>query len=243
MRHLLLPLLFAASIGCGTSVYMPSQVAHFDPDGPATEIDDQDVAKAFAARPQLGDRLNVAYFSFDASKNADVERVLHAIPGVGSVYSIPALAVTGARRFDAPAPEWQAPPARPFSMKKLRLLAARAHCDVVVVVDYGYRTDVSANGLAAFDALLVPALFLPFRDVKVQSYVDAFLVDTRNGYLYGETTSNHQDEKKFQTLYADDSGVVAAQWDTLKTELQDSLVKVVEAERSRAKVVAPDAAK
>lgn len=34
---------------------------------------------------------------------------------------------------------------------------------------------------------------------------------------HGETTSTHEDEKKFQTIYADDSDVVAAQWDTLKT--------------------------
>jgi hypothetical protein len=211
---------------------MPSRVAHFDPDA-STEIDDADVRKAFDARPQLGEHPNVAYFSFDAGKNADIERTLRAIPGVGTLYSIPALAVTGARRFDE-TPSWAAPSVQPLSVKKLRLLAARAHCDVVVVVDYGYRTEVSANALAAFDALLLPALFLPFRELKIQSYVDAFVIDTRNGYLYGEATSSHEDKKSFQTIYADEGDVVTAQWGKLQAEMKDSLLKVFQEERTKA---------
>ncbi len=231
MRASLAVLLATTTLACGSSVYVPSHVAHFDPEG-GGEINDDDVKKAFEAKPQLGDHLNVAYFDFDQSKNADVEQALRAIPGVGTIYSIPPLAVTGARRFDEPAPSWAPPSTQPLSVKKLRLLAARAHCDVVVVVDYGYRSDVSANGLAAFDVLLLPALFLPFREIKVESYVDSFVVDTRNGYLYGETTNSHDDKKSFQTIYASDSDLVAAQWSKLKLELQDSLVRVAAAARN-----------
>lgn len=211
---------------------MPSRVAGFDPDA-SSQIDDEDVRKAFEARPQLAEHPNVAYYSLDASKNADIERVLHAIPGVGTLYAIPPLAVTGARRFDE-TPSWGAPPAQPLSVKKLRLLAARAHCDVVVVVDYAYRTDVSANALVALDALVLPTLFVPFRDLKIQSYVDAFVIDTRNGYLYGEATSSHEDKKSYQTIYADEGDVVASQWTKLQAELKDSLGKVFDQERTKA---------
>ena len=210
---------------------MPSQVARFDPDGSTpSEINDEDIKKAFEARPQLGEHVNVAYVSFDAAKNADVEKALRAIPAVGSVYSIPALAVTGAHRFD----DGWAAPAQPLSIKKLRLLAARAHCDVVIVVDYGYRTKVSANGLAALDVLLVPALFLPFREIEVQSYMEASIIDTRNGYLYGDVTSSRESKKSYQTIYANEDDLVAAQWGGLKVELQDSMAKVMEAERTKA---------
>jgi len=209
-------------------MYMPSHVARFDPDAPG-DINDEDVKKAFEAKPQLGEHVNVAYFSFDATKNADVEKALRAIPGVGSIYSIPALAVTGAHRYD----EGWAVPAQPLSMKKLRLLAARAHCDVVVVVDYGFRTKVSVNGLAAFDILLVPTLFLPFREIEVQSYVEASIVDTRNGYLYADVTGSRENKKSYQTLYANEDDLVASQWSELKVELQDSLAKVMEAEKEK----------
>jgi hypothetical protein len=222
------PFLALFASGCGSTIYQPSKVAGFDPDGTA-EIDDTDVAKAFAAKPQLGAENAVAYFSFDPTKSADVERTLRAVPGVTSVYSIPALAVTGQRRFEDPAAPAAA--AAPISLKKLRLLAARAHCDLLVVVDYSHRTDVSANGWAALDVLLLPALFVPFRDLDVKSAVDAFVVDTRNGYLYGHVALDEHAEAKRKTIYATDDDVVAAQWTNLRQGLEAALVQVVTAER------------
>ncbi len=219
--------------GCGSSVWQPSKVAVFDPDGTA-EIDDDDVAKAFTAKSQLQATNAVAYFSFDPSKNADVEKTLHAVPGVTSVYSIPALAVTGQRRFEDP---FAPPPAPvPVSLKKLRLLAARAHCDLLVVVDYSHRTDVSANAWVALDALLLPTLFVPFRDFDVKSAVDAFVIDTRNGYLYGHVALDQRTQQNKKTIYATDDAIVDAQWAALRDELEGSLVKLVTAER---KALAP----
>ena len=88
MNKLLLGLTLASTMACGGSIYMPSRVANFDPDG-AAEVNDEDVRKAFEAKPQLGDKFNVAYFSFDASKDADVESAVRDVPGVSSVYAIP----------------------------------------------------------------------------------------------------------------------------------------------------------
>lgn len=204
---------------------MPSRAANFDPDGTA-QIDDHDVQQAFEAKPQWRSDFNVAYFSFDESKNADVEKTLHAVPGVASVYAIPALEATGHHRFD------EAQSSAPLSMKKLRLLAARAHADVLVVVDYARRTDVTPNGLAALDVLLVPALFLPFRDVKVESAVDAFVVDVRNGYMYGHIALDKTDVEKHRTIYDDDDAIAARAWTALSEELQDALVKLATAERT-----------
>lgn len=217
-----------ATAACGGSVYQPSRVANFDPDG-ATEIDDDDVKKAFAAKPQLGAENAVAYFSFDPSKDADVEKTLRAVPGVTSVYGIPALAVTGQHRFDDGMTPQAAP--TPISIKKLRLLAARAHCDLLVVVDYSHRTDVSANAFAALNVLLVPALFVPFRDVKVQSAVDAFVIDTRNGYMYGHVALDKEGRAPRQTIYTSDEAMIAEQWTALQHELEGALISLATAER------------
>ena len=206
-------------------MYMPSRVANFDPDG-AAEVNDEDVRKAFEAKPQLGDRFNVAYFSFDPSKEADVDKTIRAVPGVGSVYAIPALEATGKHRYD------DSPTTAPLSMKKLRLLAARAHADVLVVVDYSRKTEISVNALAALNVFLVPALFLPFRDVKVESAVDAFVVDVRNGYVYGHVALSQEASKPHQTIYSDDDALARAEWKALQNDLGGALVKLAEVERA-----------
>jgi hypothetical protein len=204
---------------------MPSRVANFDPDG-AAEVNDEDVRKAFEAKPQLGDRFNVAYFSFDASKDADVEKVVRDVPGVSSVYAIPTLEATGKHRYD------DTPTSAPLSMKKLRLLAARAHADVLVVVDYSRKTEITVNGLAALNVFIVPALFLPFRDVKVESAVDAFVVDVRNGYVYGHVALSEQQTKPHQTIYSDDDALAQSEWNALRSELGGALVKLAQASQT-----------
>jgi len=225
MNKLLLGLALSAATACGGSIYMPSRVANFDPDG-AAEINDEDVRKAFEAKPQLGDKFNVAYFSFDESKDADVESAVRDVPGVGSVYAIPALEATGKHRYDDSKAD------TPLSMKKLRLLAARAHSDVLVVVDYSRKTEISVNALAALNVFIVPALFLPFRDVKVESAVDAFVVDVRNGYVYGHVALSEQQKKDHQTIYSDDDAMARDEWKALRGELSGALVKLADVERA-----------
>src|SRR5258708_4768829 len=107
----MMPFLFLVTAACGGSMYMPSRAANFDPDG-TKEVDDEDVKKAFEAKPQLGERFHVAYYSFDPSKDADVEKAIGAVPGVASVYSIPPLVATGQHRFD------ETPSTAPLGMKK-----------------------------------------------------------------------------------------------------------------------------
>ncbi len=224
MRNVLFALSFASTLACGGSIYAPSRAINFDADG-ASQIDDDDVRKAFDAKPQLRDHFNVAYFSFDASKNADVEKAIRDVPGVESVYAIPPLVATGQHRFD------ETPSSQPLSMKKLRLLAARAHSDVLIVVDYSHKSEVTVNLLSALTVFIVPALFLPFREIKVQSAVDAFVVDVRNGYMYGHVALDKQDIAVRQTIYADEDAIVKREWIALENELKASLVKLAEVER------------
>ncbi len=225
MRNLLLGLACATTLACGGSMYMPSRVANFDPDG-TSQIDDEDVRKAFEARPQLAARFNVAYFSFDPSKDSDVEKTVRSVPGVSSVYAIPALEAIGKHRFD------ESQSTQPLSMKKLRLLAARAHADVLVVVDYARKVDVTPNALAALDVLIVPAFFLPFRDIKVESAVDAFVIDVRNGYMYGHVALSNVANKPHQTIYSNEDEIVATEWKALSNDLEGALLKLVEAQRA-----------
>lgn len=228
--------LLAGAPACATSVYQPSGGAVFEADA-AKEINDEDVRKAFEARPQLSERANIAYYSFDAASGDKLEAALKAWPGTQSVYKIPPLIVTGQRRFDQGSR--YSPPAE-VSIKKLRLLAARARADLLVVFDYGHRVLPSANGLVAFSPLILPLLFVPFRDVKVESYMEAFVIDTRNGYLYGHLSVDDEGGEDYLTIYSDRADeLIQEQRERLATKMRERLVDLLTRESSRAKVAAP----
>src|SRR5580704_2743050 len=223
-------LALAGLTGCGSS-YAPGRGAAFEVD-PATQIDDEDIRKAYEARPQLPGEMHVAYYCFDPKVSKELEATLAAVPGVASVYRIPPLMITGERRIEE---ERGWGPAREVTVKKLRLFAARAHADVLVVADHGYQTG-GANGLAAFDILLVPMLFLPFRDSTVDGYAEAFMIDVRNGYLYGHVTEEDKRGPRYATIYAKGTDEIAEeQWQTLRDGLKKDLGRLVTEERARAK--------
>lgn len=217
----------SCAAGCGGSMYQASSGTRFDADDPR-EIDDEDVAKAFAARPQLPATMKVAYFSFDDAKADDVDAMLRDLPGVVSTYRVPALLVTGQRRYDEVSP-W-APP-QPLGVKKLRLIAARAHADVLVVFDHGWRGG-GANGWAALDVLLVPVLFTPWLSNETESYAQAYVVDVRNGYVYGEASAETKAGKQAVTIYAKQPKDMAdTEWPGLMSSLKAQLAAKLDAAR------------
>jgi hypothetical protein len=218
--------LAAAVAGCGTtSVYRPSSQSKFDLD-PAAEINDEDVRKAFSAQAQLGKSLKVAFFTFESKRIGELDSMIQRLPRVDSTYPIPALLVTGQRRFEGDRP-WDRP-RTDFSIKKLRLLAARARCDVLLVVDYGTKVTSRPNAAAIANILLVPVLFLPYLDVKVESYLEGFLLDTRNGYLYGQVLSQQDEQVKYQTIYSVmDRVMLERQWKWMLKDFGGALERII----------------
>jgi hypothetical protein len=219
LRLLALPAVLALFTGCGTA-YRASAGSQFAVDN-GKEIDDSDVAKAFAASPQIGERVKVAYYTFDDARADDIEKTIARTPNVASVYRIPPLLVTGKRRFHETSP-W-APP-QEVGTKKLRLLAARAHADVLVVFDHGWRGG-GANGWAALNVLVVPIFVTPWLSNETESYAQAYVIDVRNGYLYGEVSAE-QKSGGARTIYGPDVDDVAnEQWPKLLASLEGELAK------------------
>ncbi|MBI2893994.1 MAG: hypothetical protein HYY06_10615 [Deltaproteobacteria bacterium] len=205
----LAPLSFLSLLGCGATVFRPS--ARFDVDD-ARQIDDGDIRAAFEAHPQLSTPTQVAYYTLDPAHQDQIDARLRRVPGVSRVYRIPTLLVTGRRRFEE-APRWSSDPPREVSLERLRLLAARARCDLLVVFDYGYRTERTANGLIALDVLVLPALFVPFLDARAESYLDAYVIDTRNGYLYGHLSADEHAHDDGVTIWSrSEDRMLARQW-------------------------------
>lgn len=171
--------------------------AKFDTDGSAREVDDADIGRAFEAAPQLHEKSRVAYYSFDDENIADVEKTIASVPNVESVYRIPKLLVTGQRKYA----ESSYGTAQEISVKKLRLLAARNHADVLVVFDHGYRGG-GANGWCALNILVLPIFFTPWRSNETETYAQAHVIDVRNGYVYGELETEAKAGKDAVTIYA-----------------------------------------
>lgn len=227
-RSLLATLVFVVSVGllgngCGAAVYHPGPTTAFEAH-PAREITEDDIRVAFQARPQLPERVRVAYFSYDAARVDEIEAALHAIPRVEGTYRIPTVMVTGQRRYSEARP-WDPP--RDVGIHRLRLLAARARCDVLVVFDYGWRADRDANGYAALNVLLVPALFAPFLDVRVESYLDTYVIDTRNGYLYRHLSATQRGaEGRVNVWSSAERRLVEGQWGRLMGDTRRDLAAV-----------------
>ncbi|MDB4942397.1 MAG: hypothetical protein JWP97_1931 [Labilithrix sp.] len=203
---LVLASLLSLVVGCGGTTYQASAGTALDVDGGGKEVDDADVLKAFQASPQIGEKIRVAYFTFDGAHSEDTTSALASVPNVASVYPIPTLLVTGQRRFQEPGP------LQALSIKKLRLLAARGHADVLVVFDHGYRGG-GVNGWAALNVLLVPMLFTPWMSNRTESYAQAHVIDVRNGYVYGEVSAEEKGGSGAVTIYGPSVADVAdEQW-------------------------------
>lgn len=226
-RQLLLFSIFVLS-GCGASVYQPARDAGFDLD-PAFEIDDEDIAKAFAARPQLPERVHVSYYSFDEEHAPALAKTVDSSKKVAGSYRIPSLLVTGKGRLAEPSGGmYPREPVTAPSIKKLRLLAARAHSDVLVMFDYGHRWSSEANGWAATAVLIVPMFFAPMADYQVESYLDTYVIDVKNGYLYAHISSQAKDEADVETLYSDVvDELLAEQWTRIEQETRFKLATVL----------------
>ncbi len=208
------------SAGCSTAVHRPGIATAFDAH-PGREITDDDIRVAFSARPQLPAQLRVAYFSNDPARDAEIEGAVASIPDVAGVYRIPSVLVTGRRRFDETR-SWDPP--REVGIHALRLLAARARCDALVVFDYGSRIERSANGYAALNALVVPVFFAPFLEARVESYLDAYVIDVRNGYLYRHVNAAQRGETSRLTMWSEaDRRLVESQWTTLLADTRRDL--------------------
>lgn len=225
---LVLPVLAVVAAGCGTTLYQPGGALRFDPTA-GTQVTEDDIRLAFEARPQMVTPSRVAVYSLDPERGNEVRAMVEGLDGVEDVYPISRLLVTGQRRYDDQPME----PER-LDVRDLRLISARAQCDLLVVVDHGYRIRRRANGLVAFNVLILPVLFVPFMDAEVESYLDAYVIDVRNGFLYGHVTSDEDGQRRRLTAWSEaDQRLANEQWSALLDATRETLSQVIGAGAGR----------
>jgi hypothetical protein len=102
LRSLLAPVAALTLLaGCAAGVYRPPAAAQLDLE-PEMEINDEDVRKAFEARPQMLPSFNVAFYSFDASKAAPIEQLLRGLRKQPLCAEVPPVALEASRACPRP---------------------------------------------------------------------------------------------------------------------------------------------
>lgn len=82
-------------------------------------------------------------------------------------------------------------------LMQLRSLAAQSHSDLILYVQPTHEIRGGANALALTYAGLIPMFFVPGNSVEVQSSVDVYLIDVRNGFIYSSFRNQTRAEKRF----------------------------------------------
>ena len=147
------------------------------------EITDEEIRNAFEADPQIRLPLRIAWYNLGTDTVLDEISVSQY--EVESSYSIPKTIIegfgvgTGYSRYGYSEPTT-------VNLRALRLAAARAKCDVLVLVGSSFRGDTRPNLLAVFNILLLPMLFNPSVNISADYAVEMYVIDVRNEFLYGQ---------------------------------------------------------
>lgn len=199
MRHLLLVLILATlAAGCATanSSYAPTATCS---ENDVRNVTDEDILKAFQAQPQIQPPVKVAWYNMGS--DALMASLMKTDPNVALHYEIPKSLVEGARPYFRSRGYYYFAEPRQIDVKALRLLAARAKCDVVVLVGSRFEEEMDVNAWAVLNMLIVPALLTPYWNAKYHYEAEVLVFDVRNGYMYKHAKSVSDGEKKHLTIY------------------------------------------
>ena len=96
-----------------------------------------------------------------------------------------------------------------------------------MVFDYGYRQRQVPNGWVATSVLLLPVLFVPMFDYEVESYLDAYVIDVKNGYLYAHISSVLEDDADTELIFSGAGDeLTEAQWARLEATTRDEIARL-----------------
>lgn len=191
-----LPFVF---VQCGSTSYMApvSQTVQSVQDDPAYQYSDSTIAEYFDQMPQIKVPIKIAVF--DAGKNPwhmagelemlrDVRHVNYITPGL--------LRITGTTQ-QRPYSYGNRNSSETVDLMQLRSLAAQSHSDLILYIQPQHEVRGGANPLALTYAGLIPMFFVPGNSVEVESSVDVYLIDVRNGFIYSSFRNQTRAEKRF----------------------------------------------
>ena len=172
------------------------------PASDAPVINDDDVERAFALQAQLPKPYRMGVLFRDPKRGSEQEvewrwepehreavlKALEPLAGkgeLGAVYSIARTTVVG------------------DDLHAIRVAAARQGIDAVLVISADNKIERSANGWAMTYLAVLPMLFAPGSDLRVDFTTHAELWDVRNEYLYLAAEADSRVEQSRALPYID----------------------------------------
>jgi len=229
LTALVISLLFL--VQCGSTSYM-APVSHLEQDSqtvPDYQYSDSTIAEYFDMMPQINVPIKISVFEAgrtpwhlagDLEMLQDVQHVNYITPGL--------LRMTGISR-QTPFRYSDGYSSESVDLMQLRSLAAQSHSDLILYVQPTHEVKGGANALALTYAGLIPMFFVPGNSVEVESSVDVYLIDVRNGFIYSSFRNRTSAEKRFVKInfskHADEliAGNSERLMDSVVRELERSL--------------------
>lgn len=194
----LVALASCASIGCGGVITSTTPTLWIQAHGPSVDgLSADELSAVIAERPSVREGYGLSWLAISPGHENTLAAAFEGLPGQSESHRISPLLATGRRRFDE-APRGE------VSLQTLRVIAARAHTDVLVIVDHGWRSTRSPNGWAALSVLLLPSLFTPQIDARAEVYVELTVLDVRTGAILGETTASDAVHISNMTIWSEE---------------------------------------
>jgi len=146
-------------------------------------VTDEDILRAFDAEPQLRLPTSIAWYNMGRDSIMTMVQYTDSAT-IAQHYTIPKALVEGVP------PLLEAPygygyrMSEPINFNAVRLLAARAKCDLIILVTSQFAEQRELNGWAFANLFLVPALVTPYLNATYKYAGEMFVFDVRNGYMY-----------------------------------------------------------
>ncbi|NIV15224.1 MAG: hypothetical protein GWN62_29410 [Aliifodinibius sp.] len=166
----------------GTKYYAPTTTIAVDS---LYQITDEEIRSAFDAKPQLAIPVNLALYNLGFEETVFADS-LESFESIQQVYPISPALIEGNAYYKRKSRPWLShyqPPVQ-VNIRQLRLLAAQAKADLLLLYGIAFIENVETNGLVWTHVLIIPGLFMPSFHVNATAEVDLYFIDVRNNLLY-----------------------------------------------------------
>lgn len=183
--------------GCSSSQYL-SAFSSVQADS-LKQINDEDIKKAFEANPQITIPATIAIYNASQDKFPFQDSILTINEVQRAIEISPSLLDPKAYYQSQQNPYWSKAnitPA-PIDLKKLRLYAAQTKSDLVLFVSSSTHVQEDINILSPLYLGIVTIPFVPGKNSSITTYLEAYILDVRNGLLYASYRDKRVTKKKF----------------------------------------------
>lgn len=201
MWRLIVCMILLPLIGC-TTQRMSFQPSSFYSEADR-EISDVQIKQAFEAKPQLKLPAKIAWYSMGTDNLMDSLLKSCKDPGIKNIkenYNIPKSLVEGTRPYFYQDYYYYRAPCR-INLQLLRLLSARAKCDIVILVSSSFEEKREVNSWAPLNIFIIPIFLTPYLNVKYHYEGKILIFDVRNGYFYREAKTISDEQADKLTIY------------------------------------------